>query len=58
MPREKKKPGRLSTLCLLLGWHLPARWGAGGSVVPHISISIYLPVVNVLYVLQTALYRR
>jgi hypothetical protein len=50
IPCPEKKPGRLSTLCPLLGWHLPARWGAGGSVVPHIYLSAR---VTVLYYLQT-----
>ena len=34
-----EKPGLLSTLCLLLELALPARWGAGGSVVPHIHLT-------------------
>ena len=32
--------GRLSTLCLLLGWQMPAHRGAVGSVVPDILSSI------------------
>jgi hypothetical protein len=49
--------GRLSTLCLLLGWPLPARREVVGSVVPDILLFILVvpsrkregPICSVLY---------